>query len=65
MAGPGLGIKGGVNFASNDAKRLGADINTSNITGFVGGVYVHWFFGDKIAIQPEILYSKKGFFLQR
>lgn len=60
MAGPGLGIKGGANFATQDANLLGVDIETSNITGFVGGVYVNWFFGDKFALQPEFLYSRKG-----
>ena len=62
FAGPGLGIKGGVNFATQNAKSLfpGVDVSTSNITGFVGGVYVNWFFGDKIAIQPELLFARKG-----
>ena len=62
FAGPGLGIKGGANFATQNAKTFfpGVDIGTSNITGFVGGVYANWFFGDKIAIQPELLYSRKG-----
>jgi hypothetical protein len=62
MAGLGLGIKGGANFATQDANSLmpGVEISTSNITGFVGGVYVNWFFGDKIALQPEFLWSRKG-----
>jgi hypothetical protein len=62
FAGPGLGIKGGANFATQDANSIlpGVNISTSNLTGFVGGVYVNWFFGDKIAIQPELLYSRKG-----
>jgi hypothetical protein len=62
FAGPGLGIKGGANFATQDAKSFfpGVEISTSNITGFVGGIYVNWFFGDKTAIQPEFLYSRKG-----
>jgi len=59
-AGPGLGIKGGANFANQSAKILDVDISTSGITGFVGGVYANWFFGDKIAIQPELLYARKG-----
>jgi hypothetical protein len=59
-AGPGLGIKGGANFANQSAKFLDVDISTSSITGFVGGVYAHWFFGDKIAIQPELLWARKG-----
>ena len=45
-AGPGLGIKGGANFANQSAKIFDVDISTSGITGFVGGVYAHWFFGD-------------------
>lgn len=62
FAGPGVGIKGGANFATQDTKSLfpGIEISTSNITGFVGGVYFNWFFGDKFAIQPEFLYSRKG-----
>jgi hypothetical protein len=60
FAGPGLGIKGGANFANQSAKIFDVDISTSGITGFVGGVYAHWFFGDKIAIQPELLWARKG-----
>jgi hypothetical protein len=59
-AGPGLGIKGGANFANQSAKLFDVDLSTSGITGFVGGVYAHWFFGDKIAIQPELLWARKG-----
>lgn len=59
-AGPGLGIKGGANFANQSAKFLDVDLSTSSITGFVGGAYVNWFFGDKIAIQPELLWARKG-----
>jgi len=62
MAGPGLGIKGGANFATQNTNSLlpAVEISTSNITGFVGGGYVNWFFGDKTAIQLELLYSRKG-----
>jgi len=62
FAGPGIGIKGGANFATQDANSLlpSVEINTSNITGFVGGAYLNYFFGDKSAIQLELLYSRKG-----
>jgi hypothetical protein len=62
FAGPGLGIKGGANFATQDANSIlpSVEISTSNITGFVGGAYLNYFFGDKSAIQLELLYSRKG-----
>jgi hypothetical protein len=63
FAGPGLGIKGGANFATQDANSIlpSVEISTSNITGFVGGAYLNYFFGDKSAIQLELLYSRKGY----
>lgn len=62
FAGPGLGIKGGANFATQNTSSLlpSVEISTSNITGFVGGAYLNYFFGDKSAIQIELLYSRKG-----
>ena len=62
FAGPGLGIKGGANFASQNTSSFlpSVEISTSNITGFVGGAYLNYFFGDKSAIQIELLYSRKG-----
>ncbi len=62
FAGPGLGIKGGANFATQKANSIlpSVEISTSNITGFVGGAYLNYFFGDKSAIQLELLYSRKG-----
>jgi hypothetical protein len=62
FAGPGLGIKGGANFATQNANSIlpSVEISTSNITGFVGGAYLNYFFGDKSAIQLELLYSRKG-----
>ncbi|MGD9328004.1 MAG: porin family protein [Cyclobacteriaceae bacterium] len=62
FAGPGLGLKGGANFASQNTSSFlpSVEISTSNITGFVGGAYLNYFFGDKSAIQLELLYSQKG-----
>lgn len=62
FAGIGLGLRAGVNFATQDAKLPSVDdLSISSITGFVGGVYFNAMFGDgKIGIQPEILYSTKG-----
>ncbi len=52
-----LGIKGGLNFNS-----ISTDINTfdpSNRTGFHGGAFVMLKLS-KIAIQPEVLFSRQG-----
>jgi hypothetical protein len=50
-----LGIKAGANFANiTDASGL------SNKTGFVVGVFAGAKFGDKLAIQGDLLYSQQG-----
>lgn len=51
-----LGVKAGVNFATiNDASS-----NFDNRTGFHAGVFLAIKFNDKLAIQPEMLYSQQG-----
>jgi len=50
-----FGVKAGANFSSfSDAS------NVSNKTGFLGGIFAAVKFGDKLAIQPELLYSQQG-----
>jgi len=50
-----FGIKVGANFSSiSDATGF------SNKTGFTGGIFAALKFGDKFAIQPELLYSQQG-----
>ena len=54
--------KGGINIAdvSTDAFDLdNADLASK--TGFVGGAYANFVLGGVFAIQPEVLYSQKGF----
>jgi hypothetical protein len=55
----GLGIKGGVNFANVG----GADAapNSKTLTGFAAGGYLEISLPLLFTIQPEILYSQKGF----
>ncbi|HEY6953385.1 MAG TPA: porin family protein [Bacteroidota bacterium] len=55
----GLGIKGGVNFANVS----GADAapNSKTRTGFAAGAYLEISLPMLFTIQPEILYSQKGF----
>lgn len=50
-----LGIKAGANFASiTDASGL------KNKTGLHAGVFLGLKFNDKVALQPELLYSQQG-----
>ena len=56
-----IGVKGGLNVAdvSTDIPDI-EDIKSSK-TGFVGGAYANFGLGGVFAIQPEVLYSEKGF----
>ena len=52
-----FGVKGGVNFSNMYTK----DVDDNNVlTSFNAGVYVKLPITDMIAIQPELLYSRKG-----
>ncbi len=55
----GFGITGGVNFANIG----GADVTTSpqSLTGFTGGIYLDLDIPFLLSIQPEVLYSMKGY----
>lgn len=57
----GFGIKGGVNFANlhGSDKDLLGDI--SGHTDFHAGVFAQIAFGELFSIQPEVLFSRKGF----
>jgi hypothetical protein len=56
-----LGVKGGINIAnvSTDATDLPPDLDSK--TGFVGGAFATFGLGSLFALQPELLYSQKGF----
>jgi hypothetical protein len=55
----GFGIKGGVNVATVG----GADVTGTpkTLTGFVGGAYLDFDIPFLVTIQPEVLYSMKGY----
>ena len=55
-----LGVKGGINIATVDTNMDIADVVESR-TGFVGGGFVTLGLGSLFALQPELLYSQKGF----
>ncbi len=51
-----FGFKAGMNFATiNDAS-----VSLDTRTGFHAGVFLGLKFNDKIALQPELLYSQQG-----
>ncbi len=52
-----FGVKGGVNFSNASQE----DFTTSAITTFHLGVVMEAHYTEKIALQPEILYSFQGF----
>jgi len=55
-----FGLKAGTNY-SNVYDEQGNDFVADSKFGFVGGAFVAIPFGKFIGIQPEILYSQKGF----
>lgn len=55
-----LGVKGGVNVANVSTNVDLPDVIDSK-TGFVGGGFVTLGLGSLFAVQPELLYSQKGF----
>lgn len=56
----GLGVRAGVNFATQHTSALDLDVDVKNLLGYHGGVYVNYFLFDFLAIQPELLVSLKG-----
>ncbi len=55
-----LGIKGGINY-SNVWDEEGQDFEADPKTGFAGGAFLSIPIGTYLGIQPEVLYSQKGF----
>lgn len=55
-----FGIKGGINN-SNVWDEEGQDFTADSKNGFAGGAYLSIPIGTYLGIQPEVLYSQKGF----
>jgi hypothetical protein len=56
-----LGVKGGINIANVDTNVEDLPDVIDSKTGFVGGAFATFGLGSLFAIQPELLYSQKGF----
>lgn len=58
----GFGIKGGFNLADIRGGNRGTyEDALSNLKTYHAGVYAQFGLNDKVSIQPEILFSRKGF----
>lgn len=56
-----IGVKGGINIADIDTNIEDLPDVLDSKTGFVGGGFVTLGLGSLFAVQPELLYSQKGF----
>jgi hypothetical protein len=56
-----LGVKGGINIANVDTNISDISDLADSKTGFVGGGFATFGLGSLFALQPELLYSQKGF----
>jgi len=56
----GLGVKAGVNYASQSTTSPLSSFDVQNILRVNGGVYANFFFLDHFAVQSELLFSGKG-----
>lgn len=54
-----LGIKGGVNISNFTGGNF-ENLDKKALVGFHGGGFVSFFFGDHLALQPEVLFSSQG-----
>lgn len=55
----GFGLKGGLNFA--DVRNLDAGMNFKTKTSYHVGAFAQFSVTDWFSLQPEILYSRKGY----
>jgi hypothetical protein len=56
-----IGVKGGINVANVDTNVSDISDLAESKTGFVGGAFATFGLGSLFALQPELLYSQKGF----
>lgn len=56
-----IGVKGGINISNVDTDIQDISDLADSKTGFVGGGFATFGLGDLFALQPELLYSQKGF----
>jgi hypothetical protein len=56
----GVGIKAGINYASQTTTGEGANVDIKSILGINAGAYCNYFLFDFLAIQPELMLSGKG-----
>jgi hypothetical protein len=55
-----LGIKAGINY-SNLYDEQGQNLYATSLLGFAGGAFLSIPIGTYLGVQPEVLYSQKGY----
>lgn len=55
-----FGLKAGMNYA-NVYDEQGGDFEANPKIGFAGGAFIGWPLGDVLGLQPEVLFSQKGY----
>ena len=61
----GFGVKGGFNLADLRGGDKGAYQNLESLKSFHAGLYAQFGLNDKVSIQPEFLFTRKGFDAQQ
>jgi opacity protein-like surface antigen len=56
-----IGIKAGINFSNAYGTPEGWDESIDWKSGITGGAFLNYAFNDNFSIQPELLYTQKGF----
>ncbi|OUJ75862.1 porin family protein [Hymenobacter crusticola] len=57
----GFGVKGGWNLSGVRGDNKSSLANRDNLNSFLAGIYAQFALNDKFSIQPEFLYSRKGY----
>jgi hypothetical protein len=56
----GAGVKGGINLATQSTTGAGENVAVRQLLGFNAGVYANVFVLDFLAVQPELMVSRRG-----
>jgi len=57
----GFGVKGGWNISNVHGDNKSALTNRDNLNNFMAGIYAQFALNNKFSVQPEFLYSRKGY----
>ncbi|GGE99865.1 porin family protein [Hymenobacter cavernae] len=61
----GFGVKGGWNISNVHGDNKNTLSNRDNLNNFMAGIYAQFALNNKFSVQPEFLYSRKGYRLNK